>query len=60
LLGDIVISMPHAVEQAKKYAHSLQREIGYLTCIPCCICSVMTTKKVVLNSCVCAKRKKRS
>ena len=31
LLGDIVISMPHAVEQAKKYAHSLQREIGYLT-----------------------------
>lgn len=31
LLGDIVISMPHAVEQAERYGHSLQREIGYLT-----------------------------
>jgi probable rRNA maturation factor len=31
MLGDIVISMPHAVEQAKLYGHSLQREIGFLT-----------------------------
>ncbi len=31
LLGDIVISMPHAVEQADRYGHTLQREIGYLT-----------------------------
>ena len=31
LLGDIVISMPTAVEQAELYGHSLQREIGYLT-----------------------------
>jgi probable rRNA maturation factor len=31
LLGDIVISMPHAVEQATRYGHSLQREVGYLT-----------------------------
>lgn len=31
LLGDIVISMPHAVEQANRYGHSLQREVGYLT-----------------------------
>ena len=31
LLGDIVISMPKAVEQAELYGHSLQREIGYLT-----------------------------
>lgn len=31
LLGDIVISMPHAVEQAARYGHSLQREVGYLT-----------------------------
>lgn len=31
MLGDIVISMPCAVEQSKKYEHSLQREIGFLT-----------------------------
>ena len=31
LLGDIVISMPKAVEQAELYHHSLQREVGYLT-----------------------------
>ena len=29
-LGDIVISIEKAVEQADKYNHSLQREIGYL------------------------------
>ncbi len=31
LLGDIVISIPHAVAQAEEYGHSLQREIGFLT-----------------------------
>ena len=31
LLGDIVISIPHAVDQADRYGHSLQREIGFLT-----------------------------
>lgn len=31
MLGDIVISMEHAVEQAKLYGHSLQREVGFLT-----------------------------
>ena len=31
MLGDIVISMPHAVSQAELYGHSLQREIGFLT-----------------------------
>ena len=31
LLGDIVISMPKAVEQAELDGHSLQREVGYLT-----------------------------
>jgi probable rRNA maturation factor len=31
LLGDIVISVPKAMEQAEAYNHSLQREIGFLT-----------------------------
>lgn len=31
MLGDIVISVPRAVEQAGRFGHSLQREIGYLT-----------------------------
>ena len=31
ILGDIVISMEKAVEQAQRYGHSLEREVGYLT-----------------------------
>lgn len=31
MLGDIVISIPHAIDQADRYGHSLQREIGFLT-----------------------------
>lgn len=31
ILGDIVISVPKAVEQAETYGHSLEREVGYLT-----------------------------
>jgi probable rRNA maturation factor len=31
MLGDIVISMEKAVEQAKLYNHPLQREVGFLT-----------------------------
>ena len=31
ILGDIVISIPKAMEQAKTYGHTLEREIGYLT-----------------------------
>lgn len=30
-LGDIVISLEKAEEQAKRYGHSLEREVGYLT-----------------------------
>ncbi len=30
-LGDIVISVERAMEQAQQYGHSLQREIGWLT-----------------------------
>ncbi len=31
ILGDIVISVPRAMEQAQTYGHSLEREVGYLT-----------------------------
>jgi probable rRNA maturation factor len=31
MLGDIVISMEHAVAQANLYEHSLQREVAFLT-----------------------------
>ena len=31
MLGDMVLSIERAVEQAKQYGHSLQREVGYLT-----------------------------
>lgn len=29
-LGDIVISVPRAIEQAEEYGHSVEREIGFL------------------------------
>ncbi len=32
LLGDIIISLPTALEQSKEYNHSLNREISFLTC----------------------------
>lgn len=31
MLGDIVISIEHAVAQAEEYGHSLQREVAFLT-----------------------------
>ncbi len=31
MLGDVIISVEHAVRQAEEYGHSIQREIAFLT-----------------------------
>ncbi len=31
MLGDLIISVPHALEQAERYGHSAEREFAYLT-----------------------------
>ncbi len=31
MLGDVVISMEHAVAQAERFGHTLEREVAYLT-----------------------------
>ena len=46
MLGDIVISMERAQEQANLYGHPLQREVA------------MTTRMAVWKRCICGKKKR--
>ncbi len=55
ILGDIVISIPKAMEQARTYGHTLEREIGYLTAHS--TCWAMTTRRAVWPGCVCGRRR---
>ena len=48
MLGDIVISMERAQEQATLF----------WPCTPCCTCWATTTKTAVWRPCVCAKKKR--
>mgnify|MGYP000181730676 CR=1 FL=1 len=45
ILGDVVISMEKARDQAELFGHSLQREVGYLTAHSVCTFSDMITWK---------------
>ena len=59
ILGDVAISMEKAVEQAYKYDHSLEREIGFLTAHSVLHLWVMTTNRVVWIVYGCGKKKSR-
>ena len=59
MLGDIVISMEKAFEQANIYGHSLQREVAFSRYIRCCICWDTTMSTAVWKRCGCGKRKSR-
>ena len=61
ILGDIVISVPKAMEQAKTYGHSLEREIGFLTAHSMLhLLGLRPRGRGPGPGCVCGKRRSRS
>lgn len=58
MLGDIVISVPRAIEQAQMYGHSRAGEIRFFDpFIRCCTCWAMTTKAAASRRFACVRRK---
>lgn len=55
MLGDIVISIPHAVSQAERFGHTLQREIAFLTVHSMLHLLGYDHEKAESRACVCAK-----
>ena len=58
MLGDIVISVEKAVEQAELYNHPLQREIGFLTVHSMLHLLGYDHEAAVLKRYICVRRKK--
>ena len=56
ILGDVVISMEKARDQAELYGHSFQREVGYLTDTVYFIFSVMTIL-IIWREFVCVRKR---
>ena len=60
MLGDIVISMERAQEQATLYGHPLQREVAFLTVHSMLHLLGYDHEKAVWKPCGCVRRKKLS
>ena len=58
MLGDIVISMERAMEQANLYGHPLQREVAFLTVHSMLHLLGYDHENGGLEACVCAKKKR--